>query len=103
MGRVKAYWKVSIKALLKRASDLNLITPSQYKSLSIQYNKAFKGVEPVPIGIENAARLQNIVSYHRFSLGYSTEDIAKLLHIRPEDADRIYFGKKSAVRLHLVK
>jgi Zn-dependent peptidase ImmA (M78 family) len=99
LGRVKAFWKVSIKALIKRAFDLNLITPSQYKSMSIGYNKAFKGVEPVPIAVEKAARLQNIVTYHRHQLGYSTEEIAKLLHIRQEDADRIYFGKKSGIRL----
>lgn len=99
LGRVKAFWKVSIKALIRRAFDLSLITPSQYKSMSIGYNKAFKGVEPVPIEVEKAARLQNIVSYHRNQLGYSTEDIAKLLHIRQEDADRIYFSKKAGIRL----
>jgi Zn-dependent peptidase ImmA (M78 family) len=31
LRRVKAYWRVSIKALIKRAFDLALITPSQYK------------------------------------------------------------------------
>jgi len=65
---VKAFWKVSIKALIKRAFELNLITPSKYKSMSIGYNKAFKGVEPVPIAVEKATRLQNIVSYHRHQL-----------------------------------
>ncbi len=99
LGRVKAYWKVSIKALLKRASDLNLITPSQYKSLSIQYNKVFKGVEPVPIGFEKASRLQDIVAHHRAALGYSLEELAALLHLRPEDADRMYGGGKSGLRL----
>jgi hypothetical protein len=67
--------------------------------MSIGYNKAFKGVEPVPIAVEKAARLQNIVCCYRHQLGYSTEEIAKLLHIRPEDADRIYFGKKAGIRL----
>ena len=99
LGRVKAYWKVSIKSLIKRASDLNLITASQYKSLSIQYNKTFKGVEPVPIGFEKASRLQDIVAHHRAALGYSLDELAALLHLRPEDADRIYDGGKSGLRL----
>jgi Zn-dependent peptidase ImmA (M78 family) len=99
LGRVKAYWKVSIKALIRRASDLNLITPSQYKSLSIQYNKVFKGVEPVDIGFEKAGRLQSIVAHHRTALGYSLDELASLLHLRPEDADRMYGGGKSGLRL----
>ena len=45
LGRVKAYWKVSIKSLIKRTYDLKIITDHQYKSMSIQYNKIFKGEE----------------------------------------------------------
>ena len=45
LGRVKAYWKVSIKALIKRAYDLKLITHNQYRWLNVQYSKAFKGGE----------------------------------------------------------
>jgi Zn-dependent peptidase ImmA (M78 family) len=99
LGRVKAFWKISIKALIRRASDLALITPSQYKSFSIQYNKAFKGIEPVNLEFERASRLQRIVSYHRNTLGYSTDDLARLLFLLPEDAERIYLGGKPGIRL----
>jgi Zn-dependent peptidase ImmA (M78 family)/transcriptional regulator with XRE-family HTH domain len=100
LGRVKAYWKVSIKALIKRAHDLDLITPSQYKSLSIHYNKAFKGSEPVGIDVEQPRRLQQMVSYHQTSLGYSLEDLAKLLALNPPDVERAYLGgTKPGIRL----
>jgi Zn-dependent peptidase ImmA (M78 family)/transcriptional regulator with XRE-family HTH domain len=98
LGRVKAYWKVSIKALIKRTYDLELITASQYKWLSIQYNKTFK-VEPGPIALEKPSRLQSIVSHHRKALGYSTDDLAKVLLARPEDVDRVYAGGKPPIRL----
>jgi Zn-dependent peptidase ImmA (M78 family)/transcriptional regulator with XRE-family HTH domain len=92
MGRVKAFWKVSIKALIRRAFDLSLVTPSQYKFLSIQYNKAFKGTEPIEIEVEKPSRLQTMVSYHRNTLKYSPEDLAQLLSLRIEDLERIYLG-----------
>jgi Zn-dependent peptidase ImmA (M78 family)/transcriptional regulator with XRE-family HTH domain len=99
LGRVKAYWKVSIKALIKRSFDLNLITPSQYKFLNIQYNKAFKGGEPVDVAPEHATRLQDIVTYHRKTLGYSSEDLGRLFGMWPQDVDRDYFGGKGGIRL----
>ncbi len=99
LGRVKAYWKVSIKSLIKRAFDLELITPGQYKSLNIQYVKSFKGVEPVELKPEIPLRLKNIVTYHRTTLGYSTDDLAKMLAARPEDVERVYFGGKPGIRL----
>jgi Zn-dependent peptidase ImmA (M78 family)/transcriptional regulator with XRE-family HTH domain len=92
MGRVKAYWKVSIKALIRRASDLNLITASQYKSLSIQYNKVFKGVEPIQIEVEKPAAVQKMVSYFRRELAYSPEELAQMLAVRLEDLERVYLG-----------
>lgn len=55
LGRVKAFWKMSIKALIRRAFDLGMITPSQHKSFSIQYNKAFTGTEPGPLEFERHA------------------------------------------------
>jgi Zn-dependent peptidase ImmA (M78 family)/transcriptional regulator with XRE-family HTH domain len=99
LGRVKAYWRVSIKALIKRAFDLDLITPSQYKFLNIQYNKAFKGSEPIDVGMEPVNKLQDMVSYHRKNLGYTTEDLARLFCMWPADIDKHYFGGKPGIRL----
>lgn len=90
LGRVKAYWKVSIKALVRRSYDLNLITDYQYKSMNIKYNKVFKTGEPVPIEIERPARLKRVVRYHNDTLGYSMEELAEVLRINPKHAERLY-------------
>lgn len=99
LGRVKAYWKVSIKALIKRTYDLNIITASQYKFMSIQYNKTFGDGEPVDIDVERPTRLQKIVAYHRDQLGYSVDELAKLLAFRREDVERVYLGERPGLRL----
>ncbi|BCH11983.1 hypothetical protein MesoLj131c_62410 [Mesorhizobium sp. 131-3-5] len=99
LGRVKAYWKVSIKALIRRTHDLKIITPSQYKFMSIQYNKVFHGEEPIDIEIETPNRLKKIVDFHRETLKYSTDDLAELLAFRPEDVERLYLGGRPGIRL----
>lgn len=99
LGRVKAFWKVSIKALIKRANDLKLITPSQYKTLNVQYSKSFKGEEPLPIGVEEPSRLKEIVRYHRDVLGYSLADLAELLCILPSDVEQHYLNARPGLRL----
>lgn len=102
LARVKAHWKVSIKSLIKRAFDLKLITPWQYKSLNIQYRKAFNDTEPLPIEMEQPWRLREIVQYHRDKLGYSLEDLAKLLRANAEDVERAYLGGGRPPGLRLV-
>lgn len=99
LGRVKAFWKVSIKSLIKRSYELKLITPSQYKSLNIQYNRAFKEGEPIPIELEKPRRLLDIVSYHINNLGYSIQDLAALLVMRTEDVERVYLDRPPGPRL----
>ena len=61
LARVKAFWKVSIKALIKRAHDLHLITDNQYRWLNVQYSKAFKTGEPIPVERERPSRLREMV------------------------------------------
>lgn len=99
LGRVKAYWKVSIKSLIKRTYDLKISTDSQYKFMNIQYNKVFSGDEPGRIDLEIPKRLNMMISYHRETLGYSLSELSELLAFRPEDVERVYLVAKPGVRL----
>ncbi|WP_423068147.1 ImmA/IrrE family metallo-endopeptidase [Devosia sp. CN2-171] len=99
MGRVKAYWKVSIHSLIRRSLDLKIITDSQYKSMNIQYRKIFKEGEPVALEIERPNRLRKMIEYHRDVLGYSRDDLATLLVAEPDYVDRSYLGVRPGPRL----
>jgi Zn-dependent peptidase ImmA (M78 family)/DNA-binding XRE family transcriptional regulator len=98
-ARVKAYWKVSIKALIKRASDLKLITDSQYRWLNVQYSRTYKAGEPVPIEREQPWRLRAMVEYHLRELGYSIPDLARFLCVNSEDLQRAYVQQRPGIRL----
>lgn len=91
-ARIKKFWKVSIKSLIKRAYDLRMITDHQYKIMNIQYNKAFKAGEPGDVPLETPFRLKAIVRFHLDNLGYTVTDIARLLCFREEDVSRVYLG-----------
>jgi len=99
LGRVKAYWKVSIKALIRRAFDVKIVTPSQYKSLSIQYNSAFRQGEPGEIEVERPFRLSRMITFHQEKLGYSIDELAQMLAFLPEDVERVYLGVRPGLRL----
>jgi Zn-dependent peptidase ImmA (M78 family)/transcriptional regulator with XRE-family HTH domain len=98
LARVKAFWKVSVKALIKRAHDLRLITDNQYRWLNVQYSRAYKAGEPIPIERESPSRLRDMFDYHLKHLGYSPADLAGFLSINSEDLQRAY-GKRFGIRL----
>lgn len=99
LGRVKAYWRVSIKSLIRRSHQLKLITDHQYKNLMVSYSKSFKEGEPYPIEVEEPRRLQAMIAYHIERLGYSIRDLAALLSLQPEEAQRTYIGAPKGLRL----
>jgi Zn-dependent peptidase ImmA (M78 family)/DNA-binding XRE family transcriptional regulator len=92
-ARIKRFWKVSIKSLIKRAYDLKMITDYQYKMLNIQYNKQFSSGEPGDIPPEKPSRLQKMVRFHLEVLSYSLSDLAKLLCVREDDFSRVYLDR----------
>lgn len=102
LGRVKALWKVSIKALIKRSYDLHLITDQQYKNLMVGYSKVFKEGETYQIEMEKPKRLSSMIRFHIESLGYSLSDLARLFCLREDETQRAYLGGHPKGGLRLV-
>lgn len=98
-GRVKAYWKVSIKALIRRAHELKTMTDSQYRWLCVQYSKTFKLGETGELGLETPHKLRGMVEYHLRELGYSIGELAKLLMVKPDELEKAYGQRTGGLRL----
>lgn len=99
LSRIKPMWKVSIKALIVRASRLKLITPSQYTGLNVNYSKAgYTRGEPFPIVQEDASTLSDAINFHTRQLGYSLEEMAALLMLGKDEFAETY-GEKPRLRL----
>ena len=80
LAGLKQYWKVSMQALLKRASDLSAISPRQSRRLWMEISKiGMRREEPYPLPPERPRLYSDIFTFHRASLDYSLEDLAELL------------------------
>ncbi len=77
---LKQHWKVSMAAIIKRASDLGCITKSKTKSLFAYLGaQGYRLNEPFPIPVEEPQTIRQLVTLHRGALGYDDFDLARLL------------------------
>lgn len=93
LAALKVQWKVSMGALIKRASNLNTITEGQAKYLWVQMGRnGYKQREPeeidVPVEIPHLYR--EIIDTCQNELQYSIPELCKLLRLSEEDVRRIF-------------
>lgn len=84
---LKRYWKVSMAAILKRAQDLGVITPNRARYLWMQMAKAgYRTREPIELDVagEEPRLLRELVEAHVDQLGYTEDDLGKILPLKPD-------------------
>lgn len=99
---LKRQWKVSMNALLKRATDLKTLTYSQSRYLWMQMaSKGYRKQEPVLIPVEKSTLIKELIDLHFKELEYTKQEICKLLCLYEDDFDKYYnFGN---IRLKIVR
>lgn len=103
LARVKAHWKVSIKALIVQTARMKLITEGQYKGLNVNYSKAgYTRGEPYPIDIEPAFAQKKMIQFHLSDLGFSPDEVADLLMLTTDEFTETYQTNERP-RLRVVK
>jgi len=84
-------------ALIKRASDLEIITPSKNKQLWITMGKlGYRVREPIELDIppEKPSLLSEIVKTYIQELNYSTKELSKLLCLNQEEIQKVYISSE---------
>jgi Zn-dependent peptidase ImmA (M78 family)/transcriptional regulator with XRE-family HTH domain len=77
---LKPLWKVSMAAIIRRASTIGGITERKYRSLFTSLSaQGYKTIEPFPIDTEEPQTVRQLVELHRSELGYDDFDLAQLL------------------------
>jgi Zn-dependent peptidase ImmA (M78 family)/transcriptional regulator with XRE-family HTH domain len=82
LAALKPYWKVSMQALLKRATDLSAITAQQGQSLWKQIAASgYRKREPIELdtATERPMLWRELLEAHRKQLGFSVAELASLL------------------------
>lgn len=103
---LKLYWKVSMAAILKRAEDLQTITPNQARYLWGQMAQAgYKTREPIELDVkgEQSCLIQEIIETYRGDLGYSIEDLSQMLALHEEELWSLYLQKFGQSSLRLIQ
>lgn len=86
LAALKPIWRVSMAALLRRAHDLNYITPTHFKRLNILINKfGYRKKEPIIIDNEQEGLLKEIIQTYKEEMEYSDSELAKIMHLSFSD------------------
>lgn len=102
---LKRYWKVSMAALLKRAEDLNAISPNRARYLWTQMSRAgYKTREPIELDVtgEKPQLLHEIIEAHTNELGYSEEDLQEILALNLDELEQQYLQDPSQPYLRVI-
>lgn len=92
---LKPHWKVSMAALLKRATDLGTITERRARTLWAQIGKlGIRYREPVELDIppEIPSLQKEILSVYSNEMGYSLSELSTMLTLHKDDICRYFFG-----------
>jgi Zn-dependent peptidase ImmA (M78 family)/DNA-binding XRE family transcriptional regulator len=88
LAELKKKWKVSMQALLYRASDLGLITDNQKRYLLQQFNQQnIRKREPKELDVptESYKLVRNLLTQYRTRQKMSLPKMAAFLHLETED------------------
>ena len=88
---LKQKWGVSMAALARRALSLGVVSDWQYRNLMIEMSAlGFRMQEPGVIAPERPRRLPDLVTCLEREHGYSTEQIAEVVGLFPDELRSLY-------------
>lgn len=93
LAALKPEWRVSMAALLMRARDLGSVSQNQAQYLWKQFNiRKIRMREPPELDFEpeKPTVLATILRLHLDSLGFSLNDLSKILHLHEEEIAAMY-------------
>jgi len=102
---LKKYWRVSMAALLVRARTLETITANQARYLWQKMSQAgYRLREPVELdaATEVPSLLRELVQVYLRDLGYTTDDLGRVVKLFPDELKDTYLRVPGNKSLHVV-
>jgi len=98
---LKARWRVSMAALIVRARDLKVITPTKCTSWFKRISQlGYRRIEPHRIAPEAPTVLRDVLNIHQTEHGYTTEELARLtLTLEPEFVEQFLPEARGGLRV----
>jgi len=101
LATLKPYWRVSMQAILKRATDLGAITERQARYVWMQLSTAgYRKREPpeLDVPIEEPRLLREMIEMHAGRLGYTADDLGRLLGLLEAELRDLYLPRAAGLR-----
>lgn len=100
LANLKPFWKVSMQALLMRASSTGHMTKSEAQYLWMQISKRnYRLNEPNPLQKEDVKTYPSIVKFFEEELKYSKDEMASVLSVTPLELELLH-GASGAWRMN---
>ena len=106
LANLKPFWKVSMQALLKCATDLGAISERQARYIWMQFGKAgYRTREPqhLDIPVEEPRVFQEIIKLHTGKLGFSVSDLARVVNLEETETQSIYAPRSKITSLRAIR
>jgi Zn-dependent peptidase ImmA (M78 family)/transcriptional regulator with XRE-family HTH domain len=93
LAELKARWKVSMWALLRRSRTLGVISDWQYRTLAVEMSSlGYRTREPGELEPESPAAVAWLVNWHLRN-GRRVESLAEAAFLRPDEFVRLYLSR----------
>lgn len=98
-AQLKAYWRVSMQALILRARDLGIISRQKASRLYMQMSSmGYRRVEPVTLPVEEPAALRRLMEMHRQVHGFTIDDLAERVGLPVSDFQNHFPSDRAGLR-----
>ena len=100
LANLKIHWKVSMSSLLRRAGELESISPRRQSYLWTQMGKSgWTSNEPVDLPPENPSLLEELVNVHSSELGYSASELSSVVFESEEQVRQVFMPPKTGLQI----
>lgn len=94
LAQLKRRWRVSMRALIRRAKDLEIISKEEYRKYQIIFSKkGYNKNEPITLPIEQPTLFSETIELYKNELGYTDSDLMQIMRIGHNDY-KLWFEEK---------
>lgn len=98
LAELKRRWNVSMRSLIRRARDLNVISQDTYRYFQMDFSRRkYNKVEPVSLPAETPSLIKSIIALYRDELNYDDEDLKNIMKLNEKDYKDWFFPVRSKI------
>lgn len=104
LAELKRHWRVSMRALIRRAYDLGTLNQQAYRNFQIFFSKkGYNKQEPVCLPIEMPTILANTLKLYKEELDYSDADLMNVMTLKNEDYRELFCPQTPIISLRCLR